>query len=221
MAEHQRRQSMLKDKKLRKKSKCWSSQKKPQINTLGSLSGSMEDNNLTFVAMDSKNILVSESHHLHLFAKSPGELVKTLEFNFPTEDLTALPIREQGEYTLFKHEQNHLEVVDIKCNTVEKHRNFVFTSKIKDAVAHPSGDFIIILDDQGRLGIFDLLQVMPKCSNYKEQVLFFETEEKAVQADHIWVHPDGRLVFGFTKKTLQVSDLKTGQVIQSRYNKGD
>ena len=66
---------------------------------------------------------------------------------------------ESEEYILFKVEQNHLELVEIKCNTMQRHQNYVFTTGIKYAVPHPSADFILILNDQNNIGIFDLMNV--------------------------------------------------------------
>ena len=161
MAESGRRMKLLKNKKKFSKGK-WSNADKNQkiCATLPISEG--EDDLFVLIGMDSKHILIADSNNLIIYCKSSNKIISTIRLNYPASNLILIKGVIQGEHKLFKFEQNQLEILEIKFNTLHSCKNYVFTSGIKHAVSHPSGDFVFTLNVENVVGIFDLIKVLKK-----------------------------------------------------------
>lgn len=120
---------------------------------------SEEEDSFGIVGIDSKSLLIGGSNALLIFSLESHKVVNSIRLNGPVGDFKRMQAGQSERIVLFRVEQNHLELVEVQCSTLQSHRNYVFTSKIRHAVPHPSGDFVLILDDQANLGVFDLMNV--------------------------------------------------------------
>jgi hypothetical protein len=157
MAESQRRKAnFLKN----KKQKINFTKGIPKQKIISNLPTSKEEDNFIIIGADSKNILIVCSNILFIFSLSKQKIVNSIRFNFSVIDFKIMENGDSDEYILFKVEQNQLVLVKIQCNTMQSLQYYSFSTGIKFAVPHPSADFILILNDDNKIGIFDLMNVV-------------------------------------------------------------
>lgn len=133
-------------------------------NLIKTLPTSEEENQFGIVGVDSKNLLIGGSNALLIFSLETHKIVNSIRLNGPVGEFKLMNRGQAEESVLFRVEQNQLELVEIQSSTFQSRRNYVFTSLIRHAVPHPSGDFVIILDDKANLGVFDLMNVGFLCT---------------------------------------------------------
>jgi hypothetical protein len=159
MAENQRRKTIFKQKKKEKSNINFVKGNQQQNIIVNLPTSEEEEDSFNIIGVDGNNILIVGSHILIIFSMLKQKIINSIRFNFSVIDFKLMQSGNPDEHILFKIEQNQLELVHIQCNTFQSHKNFVFKTKIKSAIPHPSSDFILILDDQNNIGIFDLMNV--------------------------------------------------------------
>lgn len=113
----------------------------------------------SLVGSVSGNLLVGGSSSLLVFSHETRKVINSVCLDGAASDFRLLRNGATDECCVFRVEQNLLALAEIRCGTLQSQRNFVFETQIKKAIPHPSGDFVLILDEKDRLGVFDLVNV--------------------------------------------------------------
>ena len=125
-------------------------------------SSSSSDLNLNFdkiIGIDQSFLVISQMQSILFMERKTGEIKNKIDFNNSTSDYNLFGGKSYGQYSLFNANGNYLEIYRIGGELVNQRFSYVFNSKIKNVLAYPNDEFLVMLNSNNQTGLFDIQKV--------------------------------------------------------------